>query len=129
MRLFFVLASVFALGANAAAQDGAPALTLSDALREARRANPDLIALQRQHEAAAAMVPESRALMPPLFETQIWGWPVTTLNPGRTDMYMFMGEQELPGRGKRAARELVATREADMSRAQIATRANEVFNQ
>ena len=40
-----------------------------------------------------------------MFETQIWAWPVTTLNPIRTDMYMFMAEQELPGRGKRAPRE------------------------
>jgi hypothetical protein len=39
-----------------------------------------------------------------MFETQIWGWPITTLNPIRTDMYMFMAEQELPGKGKRAAR-------------------------
>ena len=64
-----------------------------------------------------------------MFETQIWGWPVTTVNPARTDMYMFMAEQELPGRGKRVARELVAGREAEMSQRQIVVRANEILNE
>jgi cobalt-zinc-cadmium efflux system outer membrane protein len=102
---------------------------LRDALREALRANPELVALQRQYEAARAAIPEARSLEAPMFETQIWGWPITTLNPARTDMYMFMGEQQLPGRGKRAARELVAAREADLSRDQIAVRANGILNE
>ena len=63
-----------------------------------------------------------------MFETQISAWPVTTLNPIRTDMYMFMAEQELPGRGKRAARTLVAERDADMAGQQIAVRANQMLN-
>jgi outer membrane protein TolC len=63
-----------------------------------------------------------------MLAAQIWGWPVTTLNPARTDMYMLMGEQELPGRGKRAARTLVAERDADISRQQIAVRANQILS-
>jgi cobalt-zinc-cadmium efflux system outer membrane protein len=63
-----------------------------------------------------------------MLEAQIWGWPITTLNPARTAMYMLMVEQELPGKGKRAARTLVAEREADMSREQIAVRANQLLN-
>jgi outer membrane protein TolC len=63
-----------------------------------------------------------------MLEAQIWAWPVTTLNPARTDMYMLMAEQELPGRGKRAARTLVAERDAEMSRQQIAVRANDILN-
>ena len=51
-----------------------------------------------------------------MLEAQIWGWPVTTLNPARTDMYMLTAEQELPGSGKRAARALVAEQDADVSR-------------
>lgn len=103
-------------------------LTLQAALQEALGSNPELVALRRDYDATRAAVPQARYLEAPMFETQIWGWPVTTLNPTRTDMYMFMAEQDLPGRGKRAARELVAQRETDMSRQQIAVRANEILN-
>ena len=112
-----------------AAQPAAPPLTLTAAIREALAANPELVALRRDYDAATAAVPAARFLDAPMFETQIWGWPVTTVNPAMVDMYMFMAEQELPGRGKRAARELVAGREAEMSRRQIAVRANEILNQ
>ena len=121
---------VFCAVGSARGQDlTSPPLTLTRALQEALGANPELVALRRDYDAARAAVPESRYLDAPMFETQIWGWPVTTLNPARTDMYMFMGEENLPGRGKRAARELVATREADMSQQQIALRANDIFNE
>lgn len=125
--VLFTLALV-GLPASARAQDGAT-ISLRDALREARRANPELVALERQYESKRAAIPEARFLEPPMFETQIWSWPVTTLNPARTDMYMFLGEQELPGRGKRAARERVASRDADLSQQQIAVRANGILNE
>ena len=132
MRAFpFVLIAVLALSTahvGRAQQPESPALTLTDAIREALAANPELVALRRDYDAAKAAVPAARYLDAPMFETQIWGWPVTTVNPKRVDMYMFMAEQELPGRGKRAARELVADREAEMSRRQVAVRANEILN-
>ncbi|MGH6691161.1 MAG: TolC family protein, partial [Gammaproteobacteria bacterium] len=103
-----------------------PTLTLRAAMEEALARNPELRALQRDYDVARGVPDTQRHLAPLMAEMQIWGWPVTTLNPARTDMYMFMGEQELPGRGKRAARVLVAEREADMSRQQIAVHANEV---
>lgn len=115
------------LAAAAGAQDRAP-LSLADALREALRANPEIVVLRAQSDAVQAAIPTARSLDAPTFETQIWGWPVTTLNPTRTDMYMFTAEQDLPGRGKRAARELVAHRDADVSRQQIAVRANVILN-
>ena len=108
--------------------DPAP-LTVAAAVAEALEHNPDLIALRREFEAMQAAPAQERFLAPPMFETQIWGWPVTTLNPVRTDMYMFMVEQELPGRGKRAQRELVRVREAEMSRQQIAVRANDILRE
>ena len=130
-RACSLLLVVLALGSAtpAAAQEPPAPLTLTAALHEALRANPELAALRRDYDASRAAIPASRFLDPPMFETQIWGWPVTTLNPARTDMYMFMGEQDLPGRGKRAARELVASRESDMSQAEIAVRTNEVLNE
>lgn len=112
----------------ASAQPGeTPPLTLRAAIDEALANNPELAALRRQYEAARAAPVQERFLAPPMLEAQIWGWPVTTLNPARTEMYMLMAEQELPGKGKRAARALVAEREAEMSQQQIAVRANEVL--
>jgi cobalt-zinc-cadmium efflux system outer membrane protein len=134
VHLFSPAAVLFAATALTPAfagqQAGGPEspLLLKDAIAEALAANPDLIALRLDADAMRAVPAQERYLAPPALETQIWGWPVTTLNPTRTDMFMFMAEQELPGRGKRAARVLVAEREADMSARQIAVRANEVLN-
>ena len=144
-RILFLTCVMFAMTGAAGAQtagDAAQAtgdaartftvreqpLTLRDALGEALRANPELVALRQQYAAATAAVPESRFLDAPMLQTQIWGWPVTTLNPARTDMYMFMAEQALPGRGKRQARERVAEKDADMSRQQVALRANAILD-
>ena len=114
--------------AVASAQGGEPLpLTLGAAIEEALARNPELVALRRQYEAARAAPVQERFLAPPMLEAHIWGWPVTTLNPVRTDMYMLIAEQELPGKGKRAARTLVAEREADMSQQQTAVRANEIL--
>jgi outer membrane protein, heavy metal efflux system len=123
-----VFCAAFVCGVVSIAAAQAPAtLSLRDALLEARRANPELIALQRQAESVRAAVPAARFLDPPMVETQIWAWPVTTLNPANTEMYMFTGEQTLPGKGKRASRERVAAADAQLSEAQIAARANSIY--
>lgn len=107
---------------------GAP-LTLRAALDEAAARNPELVALRQQYEAARSVPAQERFLGPPMLEAQIWGWPITTANPMRTDMYMFTLEQEIPGRGKRAARTLVAERDAELTRQQIAIRANQILGE
>lgn len=107
---------------------GAP-LTLRAALDEAAARNPELVALRQQYEAARSVPAQERFLGPPMLEAQIWGWPITTANPVRTDMYMFTLEQEIPGRGKRAARTLVAERDAELTRQQIAIRANQILGE
>jgi outer membrane protein TolC len=119
---------VFALGLTTAATYAqVPPLTLRAAIDEATAKNPELVALRQEFEAARAAPAQERFLAPPMLEAQIWGWPVTTVNPVRTDMYMLMAEQELPGKGKRAARTLVAEREADMSQQRVAVRANQIL--
>lgn len=131
MRVTVLLLAVVTLTTPAAFGEqpaDQPPLTLTGAIEQAVRANPEIVALRRDYDAARAAVPEARFLDAPMLQTQIWAWPVTTLNPARTDMYMFMAEQDVPGRGKRAARVLVAEREARMSQAQIAVRANEIVN-
>jgi outer membrane protein TolC len=123
--VLFVLTLTAAAGAQVSP---GPRLTLLAATEEAFARNPELVALRREYEVARAAPSLERYLAPPMLEAQIWGWPVTTLNPARTDMYMLMAEQELPGKGKRAARSLVARREADMSQQQIAVRANQILS-
>ena len=105
--------------------DGPP-LTLRAAVDEALQRNPALIVLRAQFEAARHRPAQERFLMPPSFEAQIWQWPVTTLNPLNTNMYMFTVQQELPGRGKRALRAAVAEKDVEIASNEIALRAREV---
>jgi len=133
MRVLTVLAGVWlALAIPASAQEAAEAaapLTLSAALAEALSRNPDVMALRREYDAARAVPAQERYLTAPSLEAQIWAWPVTTLNPARTDMYMFTVRQELPGRGKRAARALVGDRDADVARRRITVLANAILEE
>jgi outer membrane protein TolC len=107
---------------------GGPPLSLSAALREAQDKNPELIALRRQFEGARFRSAEQRFLSPPMLEGQIWQWPINTLNPANTNMYMFMATQELPGRGKRALRAAAAEKDSQLAEADIAVRAQEILN-
>ncbi|HET9192269.1 MAG TPA: TolC family protein [Vicinamibacterales bacterium] len=125
--IFGVVLALIAPVASAYPQ-GAP-LTLRAALDEAAARNPELVALRQQYEAARSVPAQERFLGPPMLEAQIWGWPIATANPVRTDMYMFTVEQEIPGRGKRAARTLVAERDAELTRQQIAIRANQILGE
>jgi cobalt-zinc-cadmium efflux system outer membrane protein len=131
MRSLLVLACVaVAWPFPATAQEPAPEpLTLNAALDEALQRNPDLVALRREYEAALAVPAVDQYLAPPSFEAQIWAWPVTTLNPIRTDMYMLTVEQALPGRGKRAARAAVAALDADVERREVTVRANAILDE
>jgi outer membrane protein, heavy metal efflux system len=108
--------------------DGAP-LTLRGAVDEALERNLTLVALRKQFEAARRRPAQERFLMPPSFEAQIWQWPLTTVNPLNTNMYMFTIQQELPGRGKRDLRAAVAEQEAQIASAEIAMRAREVIQE
>jgi outer membrane protein TolC len=110
------------------AYDGPP-LTLKIAIDEALQRNPTLVVLRRQFDAARQRPAQEGFLMPPSFEAQIWQWPITTLNPLNTSMYMFTGHQELPGRGKRVLRAAVAEKDVDIASAEIAVRARDVISE
>jgi len=116
-----------AVGAGAAAEG--PPLTLEAALAEALDRNPELIALRRQFEAARERPAQERFLAAPTFEAQIWQWPVSTLNPADTNMYMFMVGQDIPGRGKRRLREALVQKDVELAEADIAVRARDVVDQ
>jgi outer membrane protein TolC len=103
-----------------------PSLTLRAAVDHALERNPTLIAARRQFEAARQRPGQERFLTPPSLEAQIWQWPVTTANPLNTNMYMFMIQQELPGRGKRALRTALAEKEVEEASADLGVRARDV---
>jgi outer membrane protein TolC len=126
MRVFvvlFCLAVVPPAWAQAPpAPAAAPPLPLSEAIAWARAHHP-LLAAASARAAAAKQEPEmARSLMPPMLDATIWQWPVTSFNPADVNMYMFMIEQELPGRGKRQLRVAAAEREADRMVADVAVR-------
>ena len=107
--------------------DGPP-LTLQQALDEAREKNPGLLALRAQAQVPRQRPAQVRALAPPMLETTIWQWPVNSLNPANTNMYMFLATQDFPGSGKRALRAAAATKEIAIADNDIDVRSREVFN-
>jgi Cu(I)/Ag(I) efflux system membrane protein CusA/SilA len=77
---FVVVAAIMSTAPVARAEQPAtPTLTLTDAIQQALHANPELVALRADYEAARAAVPEARFLDAPMLQTQIWGWPVPIL--------------------------------------------------
>src|SRR5919197_6241063 len=75
-----------------------PPVTLTALLQEAAEKNPDLIALRQQINVVRQRPAQERGLNPPMAEAQIWQWPINSINPANTNMYMFMVSQELRGR-------------------------------
>jgi outer membrane protein TolC len=112
-----------------ATSTNAPPLTLDAAIAEALQNNPALVALREELEVVRQRPAQDRSLAPPTLEAAIWQWPLDTLNPLNTNMYMFTARQELPGRGKRALREAVAQKDVERATNDIAVRARDVVAQ
>ncbi len=72
---------------------------------------------------------QERGLPPPMAEAQIWQWPINSLNPVDTNMYMFMLSQDIPGRGKRDARVAVAEKEIALAGTDVTIRARQIVNE
>src|SRR5690349_8209621 len=66
-----------------------PPLSLREAIDEALERNSTLVALRRQFDAAQQRPAQSAFFPPPTFTAQVWQWPINTLNPANTNMYMF----------------------------------------
>ena len=110
------LAGLPAVAFAQAAVDGpprpaGPPVTLRAALAHALAGNAELRLARAELAPLADRPAQEQSLMPPRVEAQVWQWPVTTIDPRDTDMYMFMLEQDVPGRGKRARRVEVARRD------------------
>jgi outer membrane protein TolC len=105
-----------------------PGLTLREALDEALAKNPTLIAARKQFEAAQQRPAQERFLSAPTLEAQIWQWPLDSIDPLKTNMYMFTAMQEIPGSGKRAQRAAVADKDVESASNDIAVRARDVID-
>jgi outer membrane protein TolC len=92
-----------------------PSLSLNGAIDEALKNSPALLALQRQTDVARPRATQQTSLAPPTLAAQIWQWPVNTLNPANANMFMLTIEQDIPGRGKRAARVSAAAKDVDIA--------------
>jgi outer membrane protein TolC len=101
---------------------------LRQALDEALAVNPELTALRAQLGVVRKRPPQERSLAPPMLETSIWQWPINSLNPAHTNMYMFLATQDLPGRGKRELRAAVADKDVALAQNDIDARARHVLD-
>jgi len=106
-----------------------PPVTLMALLQEAAEKNPDLIALRQQIDVIRQRPVQERGLNPPMAEAQVWQWPINSINPANTNMYMFMVSQELPGRGKRALRAAVANKDIALAENDVTVRARQIVNE
>ncbi|PYR89136.1 MAG: hypothetical protein DMF84_25900 [Acidobacteria bacterium] len=106
-----------------------PPVTLTALLREAADKNPDLIVLRQQIDVMRQRPAQQRGLNPPMAEAQIWQWPINSINPANTNMYMFMVSQELPGRGKRDLRAAVAEKDIALAENDVTVRARQIVNE
>ena len=122
-----VTTAVFQDHVGQVAAEGPP-LTLNAALDEALAANLDLAALRAQVQVTRERPAQERALAPPMLEATAWQWPVNSVNPANTNMYMFMLGQEVPGRGKRELRAAVAETDTALARTDLAIRTRQIVN-
>jgi outer membrane protein, heavy metal efflux system len=107
----------------------APPLTLDAAIAAALANNPTLVALRRELDVVRQRPAQDRALAPPTLEAAIWQWPLDTLNPLNTNMYMVTARQDIPGPGKRTLRAAVTEKDVERAVNDIALRAREVVAQ
>ena len=106
-----------------------PPLSLQEAVDAAVATNPELVALRAQLPVVRERPIQERTLMPPTLEAQIWQWPLNSLNPASTNMYMFMFTQDIPGRGKRQLRATVAEKDVALAESDVAVRARDIIDQ
>jgi cobalt-zinc-cadmium efflux system outer membrane protein len=109
--------------------DEGPPLTLKAALDEALARNLDVAALEAQVRVTRERPAQERSLAPPMLEGTIWQWPINSLNPANTNMYMFMLGQELPGRGKRELRAAVAEKDIALAQTDVTIRTRQIVNE
>ena len=92
----------------------ADAMTLAEVDATALANNPEIRSLAQQARLAESRLGSAAAIDDPQFGYRAWGTPL--LQPWNVNMtqHMFMFTQNVPGRGKRELRYLVAADDADV---------------
>ena len=106
-----------------------PPLTVQGAIAEALEKNLDLSALRQQTAVARQRPAQQRGLNPPMADVTAWQWPINSLNPANTNMYMFMVSQDFPGRGKRDLRVAVAEKDISLAETDVTVRTRQIVNE
>ena len=104
---------------------------LAGFVAEALESNPEIKAARAELDAAEQRIGPAGALDDPMLEAGVLNVPLNSLSFRREDMTMKMLglSQRLPFPGKRALREEVATREADLTRFGFAETQNRVVRE
>ena len=126
MRTAFIAVVVFISALSSAQippQPKPPArgqlMTLEEIEREALANNPEIRAAEGRVAVGKARTPIAGALDDPMFMYRNWGTPLEKPWEWNQSQHMFMYQQTLPGRGKRAARTEVAKQQVEEVDAQV----------
>jgi outer membrane protein, heavy metal efflux system len=96
-----------------------PVMTLEEIEREALANNPEIRAAEGRVAVSKARTTTAGALDDPMFMYRNWGTPLEKPWDWNQSQHMFMYQQTLPGKGKRAARAEVASRQVAEVDAQV----------
>ncbi len=123
MRARSVFVALSFIATPAFAQQAAPRFALADAVAEALKGHPEILAAEQRHEAARLRPVQERSLPDPMVSAgySATGNPLPGAGLG-TDPNANIGvmvSQEIPFPGKRRARGAVAAREADAEFQQV----------
>ena len=125
MRSTFIAVVVFLSALSYAQIPSQPQLgrgqlmTLDEIEREALANNPDIRAAESRVAVSKARTTTAGALDDPMFMYRNWGTPLEKPWDWNQSQHMFMYQQTLPGRGKRAARTEVAKHQVEEVDAQV----------
>src|SRR5262245_55539365 len=105
----------------------ADAMTLSEVDAEALAKNPEIRSLEQQARLAESRLGSAAAIEDPQVGYRAWETPI--LQPWNVNMtqHMFMLTQNVPGRGKRGLRYLVAADEAEIQTLLVEAKKREVI--
>jgi outer membrane protein TolC len=105
----------------------AGAMTLSEVDAEAIANNPEIRSLEQQARLAESRLGSAAALDDPQFGYRAWGTPILQPWNMNQTQHMFMFTQNVPGRGKREFRYLVAADDAEIQTLLVEAKKREII--
>src|SRR5262245_43376403 len=112
------------IAALAWTQNGA--MTLAEVDAEALANNPEIRSLEQQTRLAESRLGSAAAVDDPQFGYRAWGTPILQPWNMNQTQHMFMFTQNVPGRGKREFRYLVAADDAEIQTLLVEAKKREI---